>query len=167
MVLRKIPFKNYIKYGIIIFISLTICVLLFIIYNNYKDDSSILKNKVKEIDALDVDNYISENETVLLYFGVEKDEYSKDIEKQLLEMVEEDDLDFVYVNLSKLNNKKEFLKSISKKYSDNKVISDYPAFVYIKDGVIIDLIQKEDRYLETDDVKVFVETNNIKGEKNA
>ena len=167
MVLRKIPFKNYIKFGLIIIASLITCLLLFIIYNNFKNRTSVLTNKVKEIEVSDIDNYISENEEVLLYFGVIQDESSKKIEDQMIEMIENDELDFVYVNISNENNKKAFLKDFSKKYSDEKVVDDYPAFVYIKNGVIVDTIQKESRYLEIEDVKDFVETNDIKGEKNA
>jgi hypothetical protein len=167
MTLRKIPLKNYIKFGIIVLTSLITCFILFIIYNNFKNDSSVLTNKVSEIDYLDIDNYINENESVLFYFGVVQDENSKKIEEQMLEMIEEKDLDFVYVNLSKLDNKKGFLKKFSKEYSDSKIIDNYPAFVYLKDGNIVDVIQKEDRYLEIDDVERFVESNDIKGEKNA
>ena len=167
MMLRNIPLKNYIKFGMIIVVSIITCILLFIIYNNFKDRKSVLTNKVKEIDVLDLDNYISENESVLLYFGVVQDENSKEIEEQMLEMIDEDSLDFVYVNISNVDNRKIFLKDFSKKYSDSKVIDNYPTFVYIKDESIVDYIQKEDRYLEIDDVKVFVETNDIKGETNA
>ena len=167
MVLRNIPFKNYVKFGLIIVTSLITCLLLFIIYNNFKNRSSVLTNKVKEIEVSDIDNYISENEEVLLYFGVIQDENSKKIEDQMLEMIDNDDLDFVYINISNEKNKKSFLKDFSKKYSEQKVIDDYPAFVYIKNGVIVDAIQKEDRFLKIEDVKEFVETNDIKGEKNA
>ena len=47
------------------------------------------------------------------------------------------------------------------------VIDNYPAFVYIKDKEIVDIVQREDRYLEIEEVSNFIDSNEIKGEKDA
>ena len=166
MVFRKIPFKNYVKYGIIVAVTIISCFILYTIYNNFKDQS-VLRNKVSELNPEKLDEYIDENEYVLLYFGVINDDNSERIEEQLIKMIDKDNLDFIYVNISDLNNKKEYLKKFSEKYSSNKKIDNYPAFVYIKNREIIDVIQREDRYLKIDDVKEFVKDNDIIGEKDA
>ena len=170
MVLRDVPFKNYIKYGIIVLISIVLCVIAFVIYNNhknYENDLPILRNKVSEISVDDVDDYIEENETVLLYFGVVKDDNSEKIENEMIKMIDEDNLSFVYVNITDLNNKKDYFKLFNDKYSSGKKIDNYPAFVYIKDKEIKDIIQRDDRYLEIEEVSKFIESNEIKGEKDA
>ncbi len=170
MVLRDVPFKNYIKYGIIIIITIVLCTITFIIYNNhkkYENDLPLLRNKVSEINIDDVDNYIDENEVVLLYFGSVKDENSEKIEKEIIKMIDEEKIDFVYVNITNLKNKNDYFKSFNNKYSTGKKIDNYPAFVYIKNKEIIDVIQRDDRYLEIEEVSMFIDNNEIKGEKNA
>ena len=168
MLRTKIPRKNYIKLFLILFFSLIVCTIIFIIYNNWNNnDLPILRNKVSEIEVNDVDNYISENETVLLYFGVVKDENSEKIEKEMLDMIDKDNVDFVYVNITNLKNKKSYFKSFNEKYSDGKMITNYPAFVYIENEKIVDIIQRDDRYLEIEDVENFIKINEIKGEENA
>ena len=172
MTYRKVPFKDYVKFGIIVLVSLITCLLLFIIYNNFKDNSSVLTNKAKEIDIKDLDNYIEDNDTIFLYFGVVDDNNSKKIEEEMVNLIDEDDVDLIYVNISNEKNKKTFLKTFSNKYaneiySSNKIVSNYPAFVYIKNGEIVDVIEKDDRNIEIEDVKEFIKANEIKGEKNA
>ena len=168
MLRTKIPRKNYIKLFLILFFSLIVCTIIFIIYNNWNNnDLPILRNKVSEIEVNDVDNYISENETVLLYFGVVKDENSEKIEKEMLDMIDKDNVDFVYVNITNLKNKKSYFNSFNEKYSDGKMITNYPAFVYIENEKIVDIIQRDDRYLEIEDVENFIKINKIKGEENA
>lgn len=170
MVLRNVPFKNYVKYGIIVFFTLLICIITFVIYNNhknYENDLPILRNKVSEINIDDVDNYIEENEKVLLYFGVVHDENSESIEKEMIKMIDKYHIDFVYVNITDVKNKKDYFESFNKKYSKGKKIENYPAFIYIKDKEIVDIVQREDRYLEIEEVSNFIDNNEIKGEKDA
>lgn len=170
MINREIPFKNYVKYIAIVFFTLLICIVAFIVYNNhknYENDLPILRNKVSEINIDDVDNYIDENESVLLYFGVVHDKNSESIEKEMIDMIDKYHIDFVYVNLTDVKNKKDYFKSFNNKYSKGKNIDNYPAFVYIKDKEIVDIVQREDRYLEIEEVSNFIDSNEIKGEKDA
>ncbi len=164
---RKIPMDNYIKLIFIVVVSLIGSIIVYTIYNNKINDIPLLRNKVKEIDVDDVDDYISENESVLLYFGAVNDNDSKMIEEEMIEYMDLDNVDIVYVNITNLKNKKEYLKEFSTKYSTNKKITNYPAFVYIRDKEIIDLIEQDDRELLINNVIKFVETNEIKSEKNA
>ena len=170
MINREIPFKNYVKYAVIVFFTLLISIIAFIIYNNHKNyekDLPILRNKVSEINIDDVDNYIDENESVLLYFGVVHDKNSESIEKEMIDMIDKYHIDFVYVNLTDVKNKKDYFKSFNNKYSKGKNIDNYPAFVYIKDKEIVDIVQREDRYLKIEEVSNFIDSNEIKGEKDA
>lgn len=167
---KQIPTKNYIKYGLIIFFTLLGCLILFIIYDNWKkynNNVPILRNKVSEIEINDVDDYINENENILLYFGVVNDDNSEEIEKELSKMIDKNEINFIYVNITDLKNKRSYLKSFGEKYSSNKTLDNYPAFVYIRDGKIVDVVQRDSRYLEKNDIKSFVELNEIKGEKDA
>ena len=167
MIKREIPIKNYIKYLIIIFISIISCIILYTIYNNKLKDTPILRNIVREIDIKDVDNYIIENESVLLYFGVVNDKDSEKIEKAMIKEMDIDNINIVYVNITELSNKKKYLREFSDKYSKLKKVTTYPAFVYIKNKEIIDVIERDDRELVIENVINFVDTNEIKGEKNA
>lgn len=167
---KEIPVKNYVKYALIVIFTLTVCIVTFVIYNNQKDyenNQPILRNKVPEITVEDIDNYISENEESLLYFGVVNDKNSRNIEKELLKLVEKDNLKFVYINLTDVKDKEEVYNTINSKYSVNKTISSYPAFLYIKNGKIIDLVQKGNKELYIGDISQLLDINEIKGENDA
>ena len=164
---RIIPRENYFKYAVVLLVSLISCYLLYTIYNNHAQKESLLRNKVKEIDVKDIDNYISENEEVLLYFGVVNDTNSDNIERNMIDTLDLENSKIVYVNITNLENKKDFLKEFSKKYSNVIEVTNYPAFVYIKNQSIIDYVQKDDRYLVMDDVTDLINKNEIKGEKDA
>lgn len=164
---KEIPKKNYVKLIIIVLVTLALSVTIFIIYNNKKDyDNSqpILRNKVKEIDYNDIDNYIDENETVLLYFGSVKDENSKKVEKDILKLLDKREIDLIYVNITDVDKYKSFCKSFNEKY--NSVLYNYPAFIYIKNKEVVDLVQKSRSNLEIYDITNILDKNEINGEKN-
>ncbi len=164
---KQIPRDNYIKLILIIVTSLIGSIILYTIYNAEVNKEPILRNKVKEIDADDVEDYISENESVLLYFGAVKDNDSEKIEKEMIKKLDLEKIDIVYVNITNLKNRKDYLKKLSNKYSTYKELTNYPSFVFIKDKKIVDVIEKDDKELIISDVIKFIETNEIKGEKNA
>ena len=170
MLEKEVPVKNYIKYAIIVILTLTICIITFIVYNNHKDyenNKSVLRNKVPEITVDDIDNYISENEESLLYFGVVNDDNSKKLESDLLELIEKNNFNFVYINLTDVKDKESVYNKINSNYSINKKINAYPAFVYIKNGKMVDLVQKEGRDLYIGDISQLLDVNEIKGENDA
>ena len=161
MTQKEIPVKNYIKLGIIVLLTLISCLIIYIIYNNnkkYEGDVPLLRNKVSEIEYDDVDDYINDNNTVLLYFGVVHDDNSEKIEEGLIKSIDKDNIEFVYVNITNLKTKTKYFENFNNKYGTSiKKITNYPAFVYIKDKKIEEIVQRDDRYLEMNDISQMME----------
>jgi len=172
MIYRKVPFINYVKFGLIVFFTLLISIIIFIVYNNYKNyikSIPILRGVVTEINIEDVDNYIEENENLFLYFGAVDDKNSIKLEKKLARYVKNDNLDFIYVNFTNVEDKYSFYDKFNKKYSysyNNKIFS-FPAFIYIKNKKIEEIVQKNGTELFIYDILDMIKTYQKKGEKDA
>jgi hypothetical protein len=165
--IKQIPKKNYIIYSIILCLTLGVSLIAFFIYNNqksYDDSIPILRAKVKEIESKDVDQYLLENPNSLLYIGVAQDSNSRHIEKELINLINNNNLNVIYLNITDLSNKKEFYKSFNSKYGTNHTLQNYPAFIIIRESKIFDMVQRTDRDLYIGDIQKLIDIYELKGD---
>ena len=168
---RSISKKNYILCAIIFILTITICLMIFFIMENNKKYNSkipILRGTASEIEPKDLDNYLIENPDVLLYIGVADDFNSRKVEEKFKKIIEENDLNVIYLNLTNLTKKeiKEYLSDFSSKYSSSKNVNNYPAFLIVFNRKVVDFVQKESRDLDISDISHILDMYEIKGEKN-
>ncbi len=157
---RDIPKRNYEIYAVIVVMTLLMSVALFIIYNNkknYENSIPILRDIVPEIHANDLDNYLTENNSCVLYFGVVTDDNSREVEEDLKKLIDRRKVEFVYVNLTDTKDRKSFFNSFNEKYSDGLTLNNYPAFVIIRNGKIFDIVEKGNRDLYIGDIEQLVD----------
>ena len=168
---KNISKNNYILCAVIFAVTIVVCLMVFFIMENNKEYNSkipILRGKVSEIEPKDLDNYLMENPDVLLYIGVADDNNSRKVEEKFKKVIEENNLNIIYLNLTNLSEKeiKEYLNDFSSKYSSSKAINNYPAFLVIFDTQVVDFVQKENRDLDISDISHILDMYEIKGEKN-
>lgn len=167
---REIPQKNYITYGLIVFFTLAASISMFVIYENHKNYLSnipVLRGIAREIESKDLNEYLKENEDVILYFGVANDENSREVEEDLKDLINRKNLDIVYVNLGNVEKINDFYKTFNSNYSNGTVeLSNYPAFVLVHDQKIVDLVQRNERKLFIGDIEQLVDVYEIRGEEN-
>ena len=168
---KNISKNNYILCAVIFTVTIVVCLMIFFIMENNKEYNSkipILRGKVSEIEPKDLDNYLMENPDVLLYIGVADDNNSRKVEEKFKKVIEENNLNIIYLNLTNLSEKgiKEYLNDFSSKYSSSKAINNYPAFLVIFDSQVVDFVQKENRDLDISDISHILDMYEIKGEKN-
>ena len=166
--IKEIPKKNYRIYFFIVFITLFLSISSYIIYNNHKNYENsipILRGNASEIEPKDLDEYLRENDKAILYFGVATDENSRNVETDLIDLINKKNLDVVYVNLTDTVNLKEFFDDFNMKYSDGLQLSNYPAFVLMVNQKIFDIRQRNNRELFITDIEQLIDIYEIRGEK--
>ena len=164
---KEIPKKNYYILTAIVLITLIISITACIVYNNqkkYENNIPVIRGKISEIEAKDIDEYLRENPNSLLYIGVASDNNSRSLEEELLALKEKKNLDLLYVNISDLKNKKVFYEDFNRKYGNGFELSNYPAFIVIKDGKVYNMKEKKDTDLYIYDIEQLI--NEIEGIKN-
>ena len=147
---RKVPFKNYI---ILLFLCFLTLGIVFAISNYYRKieqkelETPVISGIVSEIKKEDLDNYIVENPDFFLWIGSSYNYNSRDVEKDLIEYFKKNDIKdrMIYLNVSNEKELDDFYDSFNSKYveKDYAKLFDYPAFVIIRDGKVLDLVQKK------------------------
>lgn len=166
---RKIPSRNYAILTIIFLLTLIGATILFAVYNNqqkYIKDVPVLRGHSKEIELNDLDIYFTENQDFLLFIGVADDETSRTAEKAMIEVIEDKKIEVIYLNIKNAESKEKFYQDFNKKYSNGVELNNYPAFLIIQDGKILDLVQNGYRNINYGLVVELLETNKIIGELN-
>ena len=164
---RKIPVKNYLICSLIFIVIITTSLILYFIYDNHKVLESkipVLRGRVQEITIDSVDEYLKENDGVLLYVGVANDPNSRELEEELIPLLDKNIISIIYLNITDIDNKNAFFKDFNEEYSNGTNLNNYPALVYISDNKISSLVQKENGILTYSTVKSFL--NSIHGGKN-
>ncbi len=167
--INNIPKKNYKIYSMIVFFTVLISLIIFVAYNKHKEyvnSIPILRGIVSELDVNEIDDFLKENNNIILYMGVATDENSRELETSLIRLRDRRNIDFVYLNLTDVKDKMSFLDSFNDKYSVGAKVKKYPAFIIIKDCKIVDLVQKEDRDLYVGDIEHLLDMYEIDGELN-
>lgn len=147
---RKIRPKNYLILGAIFLVTLALVFLLrywYISYQNYKLSIPVLKDTLMEITHDELDHYITANPDAVIYIEVSEDENSREVAKDLKEVIKERNLanKVVYLNISSIEDKDAFFTDFSKKYLKEDVLTNYPALVLFLDGKIDAYVSKTNR----------------------
>ena len=147
---RKIKPKNYIILGAIFLATLALVFLLrfwYISYQNYQLSIPVLKDTLMEITHDELDHYITANPDAVIYIEVSEDENSREVAKDLKEVIKERNLanKVVYLNISSIEDKDAFFTDFSKKYLEGEVLTNYPALVLFLDGKIDAYVSKTNR----------------------
>ncbi len=165
-----IPRKNYIKFFLIIIFTLVISITCFIAYekySEYRNSVPAIRGHALELEPKDLDDYLLENKDILLYIGMAPDENSREVENDLIDLIEERNIDVTFLNISKVENIDSFYKDFNNKYGNGHELFSYPAFMIISDGKVIDIVQKEYSILTVVNISHLLDINEVKGEKDA
>lgn len=165
---REIPGKNYVKLSCIFIITIAVVLIVYIAFQSHMKfikSIPIIRGNVSEIVEKDLDTYFNENDDFLLYIGVADDENCREFEEALVPMLKKKNItNVVYLNITDVENKVDFFESFNSKYSNYIKVSNYPAFVIIEDKMIVDLVEKGDKYLNVTDVDRLLEEYEIIGD---
>lgn len=167
---RVIPIKNYIilivLFAAVIALVLYLC-QLYNIYDEHQREIPIIRDSLYEIQYDELDHYVMENPTTIIYMCTAADEVCRDFEKDFKKLVEQDELQesVIYLNLSNIKAK-DFVETFNNTYSYKRQLKvNYPAFVVFEDGKVKNILQAdEDDELSISEVEQFIELNRIEDE---
>ena len=166
--LRVIPTKNYITIFTIIVLTFILSLSVFVYFNAKQKDKEnipIIRGVIPEIEVKELDSYISEHDDFLLYIGVADNSNCRKLEEDLKVFIKEKNIsNILYLNLTNVTDKTSFYDEFNKKYSSNIKLSNYPAFVIIKNNKIYDLVERSNRSLFIGDIQRILDEYNIVGE---
>lgn len=143
---KKVGIKNYFILILIfatgILLTLYLC-NVYKVYDESKKQIPVIRGTLSEIKYEELEHYISENPTTVIYMCTASNEVCRNYEKDLKKLIKKEELqeEIVYLNLSETNNS-EFTEMFNKKYPFKvKITDNYPAIVIFIDGKITNILQ--------------------------
>lgn len=144
-------------------ITLYLC-NLYHVYDEYQKQTPVIRGTLSEITSEELDHYLQENPTSVLYLCTSSETVCRNFEKEFKKLIEKQSLQeyIVYLNLSDVNQS-EFVQKFNETYPSKKELTtNYPALIYIEDGKLKHLIQgSKNKPLTITKTKQFIELNSI------
>lgn len=164
---RSIGIRNYIILALIFAAATTVTLYLCSVYKVYKESKKqipVIRDTLSEITSEELEHYISENPTTMLYMCIASNTICRNYEKGLKKYIVREELhnSIIYLNISE-EESKNFAESFNEKYAKNlKLKNDYPALVIFEEGKVTHLLQgKEKEKLTITKTKQFMELHRI------
>lgn len=164
---EKSLFKRYLILVFICLLSVGLVIYLckwYKVYDDFQREIPVIRDTLSEITDIDLEHYIMDNPSSIIYMCTASNETCRSFEKDLKKLVIKKDYTdvIVYLNLSGLEQEK-FVEEFNNKYKfKNKLTTSYPAIVIFEDGEVSALLQgSEDRKITVGNVKDFLELNSI------
>lgn len=165
--LRKVPTKNYVILFVVFLITFLLVYYLYhfyVVYSNYQKETPILRDVLPEITNQELEHYVQEAPTTVIYLCTASDDTCRKFEKSFKKLIEKRNLRtyITYVNLSNIDLNT-FVKDFNQQYqSKQKLSNHYPALVVFEDNKIRDIIQDSKKYpLTITDTEQFLKRNRI------
>jgi len=167
---KVIPNKNYAIVLVIFAITIGLMFFLrnwYISYQDYENTIPVLSGVISEVRYNEIDNYLIDNPTVVIYMGDAKDSDCREFELELKEMVENKHIKdkVIYFNVTDVKNKNLLFKEFNDKYTLNNKISSYPVVMIFEDGKIVDYRSKTaSKNLTINDIDLLFNEYDVYGE---
>ena len=167
---EKKPIKNYVILVLLFLAVIALTVYLCECYKVYNEEQKkipvIRGTLTSEITEVDVEPFIVENPTTVLYMCTSSSEKCRNFEKDFKKLIKKYELQdsIIYLNLSNIEDQESFVEEFNDRhpYKKSKLTSNYPAIVYLDDGKVKNIIQgKDNEKLSITKVKSFIEINKI------
>lgn len=164
---QKKKVKNYIilVFVVLLFVGLVLYLCKWYkVYDEYQKDIPVIRDSLQEIVNEDLEHYILDNPSSLIYICTANDENCRDFEKKFKKLIEKDELadEIIYLNVTGIDQDN-FVNSFNEKYTKKKKLTtNYPAIVVFDEGKVVSILQaKKDNKLKIDDVKHFIKLNKV------
>ena len=164
---QKKKVKNYIilVFVVLLFVGLVLYLCKWYkVYDEYQKDIPVIRDSLQEIVNEDLEHYILDNPSSLIYICTANDENCRDFEKKFKKLIEKDELadEIIYLNVTGIDQDS-FVNSFNEKYTKKKKLTtNYPAIVVFDEGKVVSILQaKKDSKVKIDDVKHFIKLNKV------
>lgn len=165
---RIIPFKNYIIFA---FVSVISFVLVFYLANWYKEirlemnNTPIVGSVVSKVLIDELDNYVMENSTFVLYYSSSNDTSISGFERSFKKIIINNEIQHHIVYLDATITSQGRLKEVANKYLTNNInnigLLVKPNLIVFKDRKITDILYTNSTKINIDVVKQFLIDNEV------
>jgi len=168
--LRQIPIKNYFTITIIFVLSIGLAFFFRNWYNSYQDyekTTPVLNGVISEIHYNEIDNFIIDNQSAIIFIGVADDDDCRNIETKLKKVIEKRHLKnkIIYFNITEVEDRSLLLEEFNGKYGNGYDIYTYPAIVLIEDGRVVDYRSKNaNKNLLISDIEQLLDEYKVQGD---
>ena len=165
---KKGSVRNYLILFLIAFVTMFLVWYIcrwYQVYSNYQMQTPVIRDTLNyEITAPDLDHYIMENPTSVIYMCTASDVSCRNFEKDFKKYVIRKNLQnsILYLNLSDVDVDS-FVNNFNNNYKYKvKLTNNYPAIVEFSDGKIVGMVQGDDKdSLTMSKVSSFIELHHI------
>ena len=164
---RNIGVKNYLIIGLIFLVAIVVTVYLCNVYIGYQESKleiPVIRGTLSEITSEELEHFISENPTVLLYICTASDESCRNYEKDLKKLVTRKELqnELIYLNIS-LDEKETFVKTFNETYTSRVKLTDqFPAIIALEEVKTVHILQpNNNERLTISKTQQFIELHRI------
>lgn len=164
--LRKIPLKNYIILGVVIFISVLLLYYFYMwveAYNETKLNKPIMDKYMEVINYNELDNYLIENPNTIIYVSVLENLEIRNFEKKFKKIFRNNEInnEVLYLDITESIKNKNIKKELKDEYFINSTsILDVPVIVVIDNGKLKSIYSISENNYDVDRIKLFI--NNVK-----
>lgn len=164
---RVIPVKNYI-FLVLLVLAVVIIVFylcdLYQVYDAHQREVPVIGDTLVEISPDELDHYIMENPTSVVYMCTASDSFCRHYERDLKKLIEKDNLQdtIIYLNLSDIDVDS-FVDSFNSRYPYRVLLTtSYPALVVFEEGEVQGILQgSKKEKLTISKTEQFIEMHQI------
>lgn len=167
---QKKILKNYIILTFILLLVVGLTIYLCECYKVYDKEQKTIPvirgTLVSEITEVDLEPYLIENPSSVIYLCTASNEKCRSFEKDFKKIINKHNLQdtIVYLNLSNIENQKEFVKDFNNnhEYKKGKLTTNYPAILLFDEGKLKIILQgKNGEKLKMSKVNDFIDINKL------
>lgn len=161
---KDISLKNYILLSIVLILTIIVVIYLFLwknTYDNNKLSESILDDYLLVINYNELNNYLIENNDVIIYVSKLGDKNIRNFENKFKNVINKYNLNnkILYLDLTNELQDNSIKNEINMKYGNGML--EVPSIIVIKNGKVLDIYDIKDndynirlleKYLEKEDV---------------
>ena len=167
--LRKIPVKNYVILGVVIFITLLILYYFYMwvdVYKESKINIPIMDKYMRVINYNEFSDYLIENPDTIVYVSILEDEKIREFEKKFKDKYRDNEIEneILYMNITDDIKNKNIKDEMVLKYFVNSLnMTDVPCILVFSDGKISSIYSVSDNDYDIDRFTIYL--NNIELER--
>ena len=146
---KKRTAKNYCLVAVIALVFIGLVLYLckcYKVYDEYQKEIPVIRGSLQEIVNEDLEHYVLDNPSSIIYVCVANDDKCRDFEKKFKKFIENNELgdEIVYLNTTGLEQES-FVNDFNAKYAKKKLLTtNYPAIVLFDEGKVDSILQAKE-----------------------
>ena len=151
---KEIPAKNYLVLGVIVVITLLVCIYLFAWFRQYNDskiNTPVITSTLRQVEYNNLNTVVKERDMILVYMCTTDESLCGRFEKKFASYVKDNNLteEIIYLNLGYNSDENNLLKDVYNKYKSNtlvKKVHKYPTLLIFNEGKIVDVLSSSSKH---------------------